>query len=476
MTLVDISIVVVYLLITFAGGVLTKKYVGSIADYLVAGRGMGLYLGIASLISSEIGIITYMYFAELGYLTGFASFVTGFIIFAMLIFIGATGFVIKKLRELKLMTIPEYFEARYGRGVRVLAGVLMALGGSLNLGIFPKIEAKFLNVVLGISEEHLTFTIAALLIVALIYTAAGGMVSLLVTNYVQYIFLSLGTVLVTVMVLYEVGLTRIVNTVTSTYGAEGYDPLLNPAYGWTFILWQLLAWVAILTSWESIAMRMFSAKDAQVGKRIFVGTSFLFLGRAVLPMFWGIAALAYLGAGVDSLDAMPILLSRILPIGVMGLVIAGMLAASMSTYSSYLLAWSSIISQDVIAPILGRRLSETGKLLLNRVTVILLTLFILFWSLIYDLPGPAYFYLSITANIFIGGTLTCLVFGLYWRRANRLGAYLAFILGAASALGFFFTEIPASVSGFASFGLAFAGMLVGSLLCRQPETRVLSQK
>ena len=474
MSFLDISIVAIYLVVTFAGGVLAKKYIGSVADYLVAGRGMGLYLGIASLISSEIGIITYMYFAELGYLTGFSSFITGIIICLTLLFLGATGFVIRKLRELKLMTIPEYFEFRYGRGVRVLAGVLMAVGGTLNLGIFPVVEAKFLNIVLGLSDEYLTLTMASLLIVALIYTAAGGMVSLLVTNYVQYLFLSLGTVLVTFMALYQVGWTRIVHTVTSTYGAEGYDPLVNPTYGWTFLFWQFLIWIAVLTSWQSVAMRTFSTKDERVGRKIFVGTALLFLGRAILPMFWGIAALAYLGSGVASLDAMPIFLSKILPLGVMGLVIAGMLAASMSTYSSYLLAWSSIISQDVIAPVLGRPLDEKRKIRLNRITIIFLTLFILFWSLVYKLPGPAYFYLNITASIFIGGTLACLVFGLYWRRANRLGAYLAFLLSAGSTLGFFFAEIPAKISGFASFGLAFAGMIigvwVGSLLGHKPPS------
>jgi hypothetical protein len=83
-----------------------------------------------------------MYFAELGYLTGFTSFTLGMIIFVVVLLVGATGFVIKRLRELNLMTIPEYFEFRYGRDVRVLAGVLMALGGSLNLGIFPVVEAK----------------------------------------------------------------------------------------------------------------------------------------------------------------------------------------------------------------------------------------------------------------------------------------------------------------------------------------------
>ena len=88
------------------------------------------------------------------------------------------------------MTVPEYFERRYGRGVRVLAGVLMAVGGSLNLGIFPLIEARFLTILTGIDPRYVTWTMAALLLLALAYTAVGGMVSLLLTNYLQYVLLA----------------------------------------------------------------------------------------------------------------------------------------------------------------------------------------------------------------------------------------------------------------------------------------------
>ena len=84
-------------------------------------------------------------------------------------------------------------------------------------------------------------------------------------------------------------------------------------------------------------------------------------------MLWGIAALAMLGNHFDTLNAMPTMLSRILPSGVMGLVAAGMLAATMSVNSSYLLGWSSIIAQDIVHPLRKTGLTTRQQIVLNRV-------------------------------------------------------------------------------------------------------------
>src|SRR5215471_20189924 len=105
----------------------------------------------------------------------------------------------------------------------------------------------------------------------------------------------------------------------------------------------------------------------------------------MLPMLWGIAAVTLFGAGpmdrgvpspvvngktLETLDAMPAMLSQILHPGVKGIVVAGMLAATMSVNSSYLLGWSSIISQDVVLPM--RRLlhkqplSSRAQIVVNR--------------------------------------------------------------------------------------------------------------
>ena len=538
-SLLDLAIAALSLVATLWIGLRVKRYIGTIEDYLVANRGMGLYVGAASLLSTEVGIITYMYQAQFGFVAGFSAFVTGLITLAVCLFVGRTGFVITRLRELQILTVPEYFEKRYGRGVRVLAGVLMALGGSLNLGIFPIIEARFLGVVTGIPSQYLGWTMAALLLVALAYTALGGMVSLIVTNYVQYVFLAAGTLIVTLVCLREVGWGGMVSAVEGHMGGHGMNPIEDLGVG--FILWQILLWIALMTVWQSVAMRTFSTKDAAVGKRMFTLTGFLFLGRALIPMAWGIAALAFFwgrsapvvapsaptrSAQIEALDktlgetfrrdldegrleralpqlelleslaraekaqdpkaarfeeqalekrseiglvAMPWMLAATLPSGLLGLVVAGMLAASISTYAGYFLGWSSIIAQDIVAPLARKELTSAARLRLTRVTVVGLTVFIMIWSLVYDLPGPAYFYLQVTANLFMAPTLIVVVGGLYWRRASETGAVLSFLLGALTSLTYLVPQLKLDVAtaGNLSWALAVAGFVVGSLLFPQ---------
>jgi SSS family solute:Na+ symporter len=533
-SLLDALITLASLVATLWIGVRVKRYIGTIEDYLVANRGMGLYVGAASLLSTEVGIITYMYQAQFGFVAGFSAFVTGLITLAVCLLVGRTGFVITRLRELRILTVPEYFEKRYGRSVRVLAGVLMAFGGSLNLGVFPIIEARFLAVVTGIPSRYLGWTMAGLLVLALVYTAIGGMVSLIVTNYVQYVFLATGTVIVTIACLRATGWSAMVHAVRGHMDGQGMNPIAD--LGWGFLLWQVLLWVALMTVWQSVAMRTFSTKDPATGRKMFTLTGFLFLGRAIIPMVWGIAALAFfwgrsepvvapaaptraaqieevearLDAGFQrdldegrieralpqlalverlareekgpaaeravqrardrrgelGLLAMPWMLAATLPSGLLGLMVAGMLAASISTYAGYFLGWSAIIAQDIVAPLAGRELSGATRLRLTRVTVVSLTVFIMIWSLVYDLPGPAYFYLQVTANLFMAPTLIAVVGGLYWRRASAAGAALAFVLGAAASLGYLVPALGLDVAtaGNLSWGLAIAGFVAGSLL------------
>src|SRR5215468_9222100 len=121
-TALDWIIVVTYLAGSMAAGLYGKKYVSGVSEFLVAGRQLGTYIGIATLAATEIGTITFMYYAELGYKTGFSSFVNGLIAGGVMIFLGRTGFMVHKLRELGIMTVPEYFEQKYSRRLRVLTG------------------------------------------------------------------------------------------------------------------------------------------------------------------------------------------------------------------------------------------------------------------------------------------------------------------------------------------------------------------
>src|SRR2546425_12924954 len=119
----DGSIVGLYLLITMIAGLLVRKYVVKVEDFLVARREMNVYLGIASLAATEFGIVTCMYTAQAGYTRGFAGAIPGLCNAIAMFVVGYTGFCVKPLRDSGVVTIPELFEQRYGKFVRWLAGV-----------------------------------------------------------------------------------------------------------------------------------------------------------------------------------------------------------------------------------------------------------------------------------------------------------------------------------------------------------------
>ncbi|MBA3438732.1 MAG: sodium:solute symporter family protein [Pyrinomonadaceae bacterium] len=494
-TILDWTIVISYLIFSVGIGLIGKRYVGNVSHYLVAGRELGLYVGIATLAATEIGTITFMYNGELGYKYGFAAFAAALISGLVMIVVGRTGFVISRLRELKLMTVPEYFEVKYSRGLRIVTGVLVALGGILNMGVFLKIEGEFLTIVSGIDASYLIAVMTVILLLELMYTVLGGMVSVVITDFMQYILLSVATILVSIYAVYYAGWSNIVDKVSTTMGEAGFNPISNPKFGLTFLIWQALLWFSVHTCWQTTAMRMFSTKSAETSKRVMTWTGFIFLGRGMLPMLWGIAALTLYGTGaldggvpapvvngqtLAPIDAMPAMLAQILGPGIRGIVVAGMLAATMSVNSSYLLGWSAVISQDVILPVrraMGKGpLSSSRQILVNRLANLFVSLFLMFWGLYYTPPGAVYLYLNITGTIFLAGAFVCVVGGLYWRRANTTGGYLAMLMGAAGAIiPFFFLGWSENVTGFAAFGLAACGLIIGSLLGRPsaaPEQQV----
>src|SRR5258708_3671579 len=122
---IDGSIVGIYLIVTMIAGLMVRKYVGKVEHFIVAGREMNVYLGIASLAATEFGIVTAMYVAQAGYTKGFSGAVPGLCNAMAMFVIGWTGFCVKPLRDSGVMTIPELFEQRYGKFVRWLSGVVI---------------------------------------------------------------------------------------------------------------------------------------------------------------------------------------------------------------------------------------------------------------------------------------------------------------------------------------------------------------
>src|SRR5215211_1436253 len=153
----DGPIVGLYLLVTMAAGIYVRKYVGKVDDFLVAGREMNVYLGIASLAATEFGIVTCMYTAEAGYKYGFAGATPGITMALAMLVIGYTGFCIKPLRDSGVITIPELIEKQFGPRIRWAAGVVIVLGGLLNMGVFLRIGGQFLIQIVGLKVTSFNF-------------------------------------------------------------------------------------------------------------------------------------------------------------------------------------------------------------------------------------------------------------------------------------------------------------------------------
>lgn len=143
-TTVDWVIVICYPMISVVIGLVVRKYVASMKDFVTAGQSLGTALGVATLTGTELGLITVMYSAQKGFVGGFAAFHIALAAGIVTFIVGATGFLIYRLRAMGVLTIPEFYERRFGRKTRILGGIMMAFAGILNMGLFLQVGSMFI--------------------------------------------------------------------------------------------------------------------------------------------------------------------------------------------------------------------------------------------------------------------------------------------------------------------------------------------
>jgi len=486
-TALDWCIVAGYVLFVVAVGVYIRRYISNVTDFMVAGRGLKTFLGVATMIGTELGLVTVMYSAQKGFTGGFAAFHIALASAIVSLVVGLTGFIVVPLRRMEVMTIPEFYEKRFGHGVRILGGTILAFSGILNMGMFLKASSLFIMGVTGLTEEiHLKIIMTALLAMVLLYTALGGMVSVVVLDYIQFVILSFSLLAATVLSIRCLGWGNIIDTVSTLKGEAGFNPFHSEGFGTSYVIWMFFLGLVNCAIWQTAVIRACSADSVRTVKRLYTFASVGFLIRFLIPYFLGISAFVFIAqhetlknlflpdSGTAdpqaTLMAMPVFLGQILPMGMIGIVTAGMLAAFMSTHDSYLLCWSTVLTQDVIAPWFKRGLSSKARVLLTRIFIVAIGIFTLVWGLWYDLGQDLWDYMAISGAIYFTGAIALLVFGLYWKPASKVGAYLSLICGFGAFLGlkpvqdWLDIEVSSAVVGLVVIALAMTLMVVGSLL------------
>lgn len=435
----DWVIVAVYLLLSVGIAFFVKRYAGNMTNFVTAGRAVGTWLGIATLTGTEMGLITVMYSAQKGFTSGFAAFHIGVIAGLVALLVGLTGFIVVRLRDHKVLTIPEYYEKRYGRRTRILGGVMLAFGGLLNMGLFLKVGAMFIVGITGMDPDGdaLKFVMAALLALVLVYTVIGGMISVVITDYIQFVVLSIGILVTGWLAIASVGWDNLFETVQTQFkGNSGFNPVASESdFGWEYVGWMFFLGIVNCALWPTAVARALAMESTTALKRQYMWSSISFAIRMIIPALLGICAFVFVmtvaegkdlqqlfmptdanAKAEDNLYAMPIFLGRILPAGLIGLITAAMIAAFMSTHDGYLLCWSTVITQDIIAPLFNERLDNPTRIKITRVLIVLIGLYILYWGLFYTGEEDIWDYMAVTGAIYFTGAFSLLAGGLYRNR------------------------------------------------------------
>ena len=306
-TIIDWLIVVVYIFaITLLGNYLNRYIKSSSSAFMVGARKSPLALNTASYIGTELGLVTIMYAAIEGYTRGFSYLSIPLVALLASFIIGKTGFVVTKFRALKLKTVPEFFEKRYNKKIRILSGLLLTIAGILNMGLFPKMGAAYVTYATGIStlanpETVVNVVMSVLIVLVVLYTIRGGMVAVLVCDFIQFCILSIGLLIGLGFVLMNENSSwdSIVNSFSSSMGEQSYNPFHKDSYGAVYILWMFVIYCISAISWGPTVARALTAKNEKIARKTYLlGTPAQFT-RMAIPAILAMGAFAYFKSDVD---------------------------------------------------------------------------------------------------------------------------------------------------------------------------------
>ena len=354
------------------------------------------------------------------------------------------------------------------------------------MGLFLQAGARFMMGVTGYSNPAgLKLFMSAMLIMVLIYTVMGGMVSVVLNDFMQFVVLSIGMLIGSMFAISKVGWANLFKAPPMVDSASWFNPISEGSgFGSLYVIFMVILTFSAGALWQSGTLRALSAKTPKIAKQLYAWSSVSYLARRVIPMLWGICAFIFISQspkllaafqGPDALNSqfgMPIFIAKVLPSGFLGLIAAGMFAAFMSTHDSYLLSWSSVITQDIVAPLKKGKLSDKSRLLITRICIVAIGIFLLIWGLWFEAPVSLWNYMAVTGTIYLAGAFTVVTAGLYWKKASKTGAKIALYAGLLAILGIgpwtMGENVPFYLSdkfiGVMTFVIAFLGMILGSLI------------
>jgi SSS family solute:Na+ symporter len=468
MTWIDWTVLAVLAAGLIFSALWAKRLTRSVSGFLSANRCAGRYLLTLADGMAALGVAGLVANFEKFYEAGFGAFWWGMVLAPLASISALSGWVAHRYRETRALTMAEVFERRYSRRFRIFAGSLAWISGMLNFGLFPMITSNLLVHFFGFPASFELFgmllstrvvIMAVLLTVAVIFTLAGGLITVMVTDFLQSQIFFITLVSVALILIFKFDWNTVKEgLLAAPLGRSRINPFdqeLLDSFNLFFfsvfafkVFYNALGWQGnqgyfsaaksphefrmanILAAWRSAATYL-------VVLLIPIG-AFVFLNH---PQFAAQAAevhqiLARISDGaVSGRLVVPTVLMHILPVGITGLFAATLIFMSIATDDTQMHSWGSIFVQDVLMPLRGKPVTQKTHILLLRCSVILVAVFALLWSTFFPLRDYILMYMLATGTIYLGGSGAVIIGGLYWRRATTAGAWSAMITGATVGLG-----------------------------------------
>lgn len=433
MNSLDWIVVAAYFVVVFGVAIFVtkrEKKASSTEDYFLAGRNAGWFVIGASLFASNIGSEHLVGLAGTGASSGVA--VAQFEIIASLVLLLLGWFFVPFYLRSGVYTMPEFLELRYAPAVRwYLAAISILAYVITKISVTIAAGAIVFQALMGIDF----WTGAVCVVVATgAYTVFGGLRAVLYTDLLQVFVLIGGAVAICIAGLSELGGWSALNAHLEPTAMRLWRPSDDPNFPWTGIAFG----APILGIWywctdQFIVQRVLSARSMTQARRGTLFAGYLKLSPLFLFVLPGMIAASLVAAGKlelsDPDQALPTLVSALLPSGLRGLVIAGLLAALMSSLSSVFNSCSTLITWDVYKKLRpntpDKKLVRVGQV----ATLGLVGCGLLWVPLMKNISGQLYTYLQSVQAYISPPIAAVFLVGLLWRRANAKGAIASLATG-----------------------------------------------
>jgi solute:Na+ symporter, SSS family len=430
----DHIIIAGYFVLLLVIGVYFWRRMKHVRDFFTGGNSIPWWLAGVSFYLTGFSAFTFVAYSEMAYRFGFVAVTLAWSSAAGMI-IGTT-FLAGRWRRMGIISPVEFLEARYSRHIRqILAwtGIPLKI---IDDGL--KIYATGVFVSVGLGYDLQTSIVASGLVM-LAYTFMGGLWAVVVTDFVQFIILTLG-----VVVLFPIVFSQFDSLAAFTSAMPGgfFAPVSGP-----FSLVYVFAFYLLITlsyngNW-AFAQKFYSVKDEAAARKAgMLATGLKVVGPPlfILPAMAARSLMPELMTPPNSPQYTYAALSlKFLPAGLMGLMIAAMFSATMSTLSGDYNVMASVVTEDIYRRLFDKEASQKRLVLVGRIA----TLFIgvatiaIGVSLIASARKGLFEVMVTVFGLFVGPMLIPMLAGLVSRKVTYRGAAAGIGAGLVSGLGFY---------------------------------------